>query len=32
VELPGAGHALNLDEPEAFLAEVGRFLDTQGPL
>jgi pimeloyl-ACP methyl ester carboxylesterase len=32
VELPGAGHALNLDEPEAFLAEVGRFLDTHGPL
>ncbi len=32
VELPRAGHALNLDEPEAFLAEVGRFLDTHGPL
>jgi pimeloyl-ACP methyl ester carboxylesterase len=26
VELPRAGHALNLDEPEAFLAEVGAFL------
>lgn len=32
VELRGAGHALNLDEPEAFLAEVLRFLDAHDPL
>jgi len=32
VELPGAGHALNLDEPEAFLGEVLRFLDAHDPL
>ena len=27
VELPRAGHALNLDEPEAFLAEIEDFLE-----
>jgi pimeloyl-ACP methyl ester carboxylesterase len=32
VELPRAGHALNLDEPEAFLAEVRRFLDAHDAL
>ena len=26
VELPGAGHALNLDQPDSFVAEVERFL------
>ncbi|MBW2280640.1 MAG: alpha/beta fold hydrolase [Deltaproteobacteria bacterium] len=31
VELPGAGHALNLDEPEAFAAVVERFLAEQDP-
>ncbi len=31
VELPGAGHALNLDEPEAFGAVIERFLAEQGP-
>ena len=26
VEIPGAGHVLNLDQPEAFVREVERFV------
>jgi pimeloyl-ACP methyl ester carboxylesterase len=32
VVLPGAGHVANLDQPEAFVREIERFLEARGCL